>query len=260
MISVITPTYHTDPDVLARTWASLKAQTYTDWEWVIWDDSLDDKTWRQIYGFCADERYKIEAHRSHVHSGVIGEVKRRAFMVANGDILVELDHDDELTPDCLEMIQDAFDNNDIGFAYSDWCELFSDGSSGRYPAGWAFGFGSDYWSDEHGYWVMSAPPLNGATVRHIVSMPNHVRAWRADAYRDLGGHDATLPVADDYDLCVRTVLAFDSFHIPRMLYKQHIGPQTAQRQRNALIQTLVADLAAKYEPDIHRKFGANTPA
>jgi len=32
MISIITPTYNTDKSVLARTWASLKAQTYTDWE------------------------------------------------------------------------------------------------------------------------------------------------------------------------------------------------------------------------------------
>lgn len=259
MISVITPTYHTDPDVLARTWASLKTQTHGDWEWVIWDDSLDEQTWRQIYGFAADERYVIQAHRSHVHSGVIGEVKRRAFMVANGDILVELDHDDELTPDCLENIQLAFDNSDIGFAYSDWCELFDDGTSGRYPAGWAFGYGGDYWSDQHGCWVMSAPPLNGATVRHIVSMPNHVRAWRADVYRQLGGHDPSLPVADDYDLCVRTVLAYESLHIPKLLYKQHIGPQTAQRQRNALIQTLVAELAQKYEDRIQAKFGPAIP-
>jgi glycosyltransferase involved in cell wall biosynthesis len=260
VISVVTPVYNTPPEILARTWASLKAQTHTDWEWVIWDDSRDDSTWRHIYGLAADERYRIQAHRSHVHSGIIGEVKRRAFMVATGDILVELDHDDELTPDCLATIQDAFDNNDIGFAYSDWCELFADGTSGRYPTGWAFGYGSDYWSEEHGCWVMSAPPLNGATVRHIVSMPNHVRAWRADAYRHLGGHDPSLPVADDYDLCVRTVLAYESLHIPKMLYKQHIGSHTAQRQRNGLIQSLVAELAVKYESEIHSKFGEGTPA
>jgi O-antigen biosynthesis protein len=109
MISVVTTTFNTPDWVLARTWASLKAQTFSDWEWVIWDDSTTDDVWRQVYGFCSDERYRIKLHKSHVHSGSIGAVKRKAFMVAEGDILVELDHDDELTPDCLQKVQDTFD-------------------------------------------------------------------------------------------------------------------------------------------------------
>ena len=98
--------------------------------------------------------------------------------------------------------------------------------------------------------MMSAPPINATTIRHIVSAPNHVRAWRADVYRQIGGHDPTLPVADDYDLCVRTVLATQTHHIPKLLYKQHIGAHTAQRQRNADIQRLVAQIAADYDKDL----------
>ena len=246
MISVVTPTYHTDPDVLARTWASLKAQTYTDWEWIVYDDSRDDQTWRQLYGFASDERYRLMTYRGHVHSGSIGAVKRRAFMLAEGDILVELDHDDELLPDCLAELASAFADPDVGFAYSNWSEIFADGSSGRYPEGWAFGYGADYWSPEWNCWVMDAPEINDTTIRHIVSAPNHVRAWRADVYRSLGGHRTDLPVADDYDLCVRTFLDTKIVKIPKLLYRQHIGPQTAQRQRNAQIQTLVAELADHY--------------
>ena len=84
MISIITPTYNTPQDILARTWGSLRSQTFTDWEWVVWDDSTHNETWRQIYGFCSDERYRIQMHRSHVHSGSIGDVKRNGFMVAKG--------------------------------------------------------------------------------------------------------------------------------------------------------------------------------
>jgi len=251
MISIITPTYNTDPEVLARTWASLKAQTFTDWEWVVWDDSTNNETWRQLYGFCADERYRIQMHRSHVYSGSIGAVKRRGFMVAEGDILVELDHDDELTPDALTIISSAFsDNSDVGFVYSDWCEILPDGQSGRYPDGWAFGFGADYWSEEYGVWVMRAPELNRTTVGHIVSAPNHVRAWRADTYRNIGGHNQHLPVADDYELFVRTYLATQCLHIPKLLYKQHISPSTAQRQRNELIQVLVGQISETYSADL----------
>lgn len=66
MISVITCTYNTPHDVLARTWASLKAQTFTDWEWVIYDDSTNPTVFAQLYGFCADERYRVRVYRPHI--------------------------------------------------------------------------------------------------------------------------------------------------------------------------------------------------
>jgi glycosyltransferase involved in cell wall biosynthesis len=246
-ISICTPTYRTNPDVLSRTWASLKAQTYKDWEWIIWDDSDNgDGVWRQIYGLASDERFKISAHRSHIHSGNIGRLKRQLMMVADGEILLELDHDDELTPDCLELVAKKFDDPEVGFVYSDWCEILEDGLSGRYPNGWAFGYGSDYWSDEHGVWVMSAPKLNGVTMKHIVSAPNHVRCWRSSVYRELNGHNPKFPVADDFELCVRTFLTTKMEHIPRMLYRQHIGPTTTQRVKNHLIATLVKEIAEEY--------------
>jgi glycosyltransferase involved in cell wall biosynthesis len=252
LISVVTTTYNTPVSILARTWASLKKQTFDDWEWVIWDDSTTDAVWNQVYGFASDERYKVSIHRSHVHSGSIGAVKRKAFMVATGDILVELDHDDELIPDALAEIEAAFQDPVIGFVYSDWCEILPDGQSGKYPDGWAFGYGEHYWSDEYGVWVMKAPPLNLTTISHIVSAPNHVRAWRADVYRQIGGHNPDLPIADDYELVVRTALSTKVAYISRLLYKQHIGGHTAQRQRNDLIQELVAQIEEKYRDELIR--------
>lgn len=257
MISVITPLYRTPAPVLARTWASLRAQTHTDWEWVVLDDSPDgdDAAWRQVYGFCADDRYRIRLLRG-VHSGVIGAVKRAAFMAAEGSVLVELDHDDELTPDALTEISTAFHDPAVGFAYSDWAEINAAGESCRYPAGWAFGYGADRWDVAPGLWVMSAPPVNDVTIRHIVSAPNHVRAWRADVYRALGGHDPALDVADDYDLVVRTFLATRMTHIPRLLYRQHIGGHTAQRQRNERIQQLVTEISARHADAITARWAA----
>lgn len=245
--SIITPTFNTPESILARTWASLKAQTNDNWEWLIWDDSTNDSVWRQIYGFASDERYRINMHRLHVHSGFIGRLKRQLGMISNGDIIVELDHDDELTPNCLEELELAFADPEVGFVYSDWCEILPNGDSGVYPDGWAFGYGDKYWSDEYGVWVMKAPELNSTTLSHIVSAPNHVRAWRADVYRFLNGHNPHLPVADDYELILRTFLATKCLHIPQLLYKQYIGPSTAQRTRNDLIQTLVPQIFESFQ-------------
>ena len=254
-ISVITSTYNTDRDILARTWSSLKAQTFIDWEWVIWDDSTNDNVWNQVYGFASDERYQVYIYKAHVHSGNIGLNKRRGFMLASGDILVELDHDDELTPDALAEIYEAFRaNSEVGFVYSDWCEILPDGQSGIYPKGWAFGYGSEYWSDQYGVWVMSSPEINPTTMKHIVSAPNHVRAWSADVYRQLNGHNPAYEIADDYELMVRTFLVTEFYHIKKLLYKQYISPATAQRQKNNLIQKYVAEISARYSSDIDAKF------
>ena len=252
MISIITPTYETDPKVLARTWASLKNQTYTDWEWIIWDDSLTNNVWQQVYGFCSDERYVIKMYRSHVHSGIIGQVKQQAFMLGSGNILVELDHDDELTSDALEEINKAFTDGSVDFVYSNWCEINEHGESCRYPEGWAFGYGSEYYDKTYKLWVMRAPEINRTTLGHIVSAPNHVRAWRRISYHVLGGHDPSLRVADDYDLVVRTLTAdnYNYKHIDKLLYKQHINNNTAQRVHNAEIQQRVAEISAKYATKI----------
>lgn len=246
-IAVCTPLYNTPPDVLARTWASLKNQTHRDWTWWVWDDSTNNEAWRQLWGLCADERFRIVPMRGMSNIGVIGEVKRRLMMAADGDILVELDHDDELTPNALAEIDTAMQPG-VDFVYSDWCEINAAGEWCRYPDGWAFGYGDQYQVD--GRWVMRAPEINGTTMRHIVSAPNHVRAWDTHFYRSIGGHDAELPVADDYELCVRTFLNGTIRHIPKLLYKQHIGGHTAQRQRNQLIQQLVAEIEDRYHDAI----------
>jgi glycosyltransferase involved in cell wall biosynthesis len=244
-ISVITPTYNTPKEVLARTWASLKAQTFTDWEWVVWDDSTTHNVWDQLYGLASDERYRIVAHKSHTPSGSIGAVKRRAFMVAEGEYLVELDHDDELTPDALQEIATTMDEG-FHFCFSDWAEVFADGTSGRYPEGWGLGFGVDNWNEELGLWQLSIPTMNEESIKHIVGVPNHVRVWNSQFYQMIGGHDSALEVCDDYDLMIRSFLNGDFQHIPKLLYKQHIGAHTAQRKQNARIQSLVPEIYAKY--------------
>jgi glycosyltransferase involved in cell wall biosynthesis len=254
MISVITPLYNTPPNVLARTWHSLKGQTYTDWEWIVWDDSPNDLAWRQVYGFCADERYTIRMYRSHVPSGIIGEVKHQAFMLGRGDILVELDHDDSLTHDALEEISLAFEDN-VDFVYSNWAEINEEGQSCRYPEGWGFGYGGEYYDDTYKMWVMRAPAINRTTLGHIVSAPNHVRAWRKNFYHNIGGHDTTLRVADDYDLVVRTFLACNEYkHIDKLLYLQYIHAGTAQRVHNKEIQDRVGVLSHMYKKEIEDRY------
>jgi hypothetical protein len=53
---------------------------------------------------------------------------------------------------------------------------------------------------------------------------------------------------------VRTALVTEFAHIPKVLYKQHIGNHTAQRQNNARIQELVAQISAEYKEKLEEKY------
>ena len=255
MISVVTSTYNTTPQQLLRLWNSLKNQTYTEWEWVIYDDSPTEnmEVFRLIQGICADERYHISVTKPHVAAERgIGYAKRYAFGMAHSNILVEVDHDDELMPTCLEEIKLAFDDPEVGFVFSDWAEILPSGEHARYSSGWGLGYGTEYEID--GKWIMSMPVVNKHTLAHIVAVPNHVRAWRSDVYWEVGGHNPMLRICDDYDLILKTALQTKMHHIPKFLYKQHISGETAQREFNADIQELVPVIHACYAKEINIKY------
>ncbi|MGI9254950.1 MAG: glycosyltransferase, partial [Thermomicrobiales bacterium] len=75
LISVFTPTYLTG-DKIERPLRSLLAQTYANWEWVIYDDSPDDgETFARMSELAAAD-FRISAFRSDTACGNIGEVKR----------------------------------------------------------------------------------------------------------------------------------------------------------------------------------------
>jgi hypothetical protein len=147
---------------------------------------------------------------------------------------------------------------EAGFAYTDCAEVFEDGANASYADGWAFGFGSYRTESLLGrdYTVTNYPGLNAKTVRHIVGMPNHVRAWRRDAYVNIGGYAPEVHVADDYELCIRTFLRTRAVHIRRFGYIQYLSREGAntQRVRNGEIQRLVDAFARRYADEIHDRF------
>ena len=53
--SVFTPTYNTG-DKIYRTYDSLKKQTFINWEWVVVDDSVDEKTWDILQEISKNDR------------------------------------------------------------------------------------------------------------------------------------------------------------------------------------------------------------
>jgi len=257
LVSVFTPTYRSGLRFL-RPLLSLRSQTYRNWEWIVWDDSDDDGQTAALIAGLAQSDHRIELVRPARHSGMIGEVKAKACALSRGSILVELDHDDEFTPDALALVVEAARNHpEGGFFYSDFVEVDPNLNSLRYPDGWGFGLGSYRKERLNGREldVVNTPGISPKTIRHIVAAPNHLRAWRREVYLGIGGHNREIHVADDYEIMVRTFLATLMVHIPRLAYLQYAdGNGRAQRVRNKDIQRHVRYLQSRYDQAIHDRF------
>jgi glycosyltransferase involved in cell wall biosynthesis len=254
LVTVFTPAYRTG-DRIRRALQSLQQQTYTNWEWIVVDDSDDGgQTFAMLTGLAKTD-HRIQVFKAGEHSGIIGRVKHWACSLGSGQILVELDHDDELTDDALAFVVRGFQKfPGAGFLYTDCAEVAEDGANVTYRDGWAFGYGAytDVAYRGQVYKSGSGGNINAKTIRHIVSAPNHLRAWRKASYDALGGHNTHLHVADDYELLVRTFLGTRMIRVPQLGYIQHRS-HTAQNVRNGDIHRHVRAIRAHYDRRIHER-------
>jgi glycosyltransferase involved in cell wall biosynthesis len=257
LISYFTPVYNTKK-VLYRTYESLKNQTYNNWEWVIVNDSTDGGKTLKIAEDIAknDPRVKVYDFREK-SKGIIGEAKYRAANLCHGYILAELDHDDYLTSDCTELLYKASQQHpEIGFFYTDSAEINENYESLRYDPGFALGYGKyeNVESDGMKYDSCISPNINPKTIRHIVGVPNHVRAWRRDVYHQIGGHNRGLSVADDYELIIRTFLNTTMMRIPKLGYLQFMHSSNTTDLSRKDIQRRVRTIMYYYNDKIAERF------
>lgn len=258
LLSIFTPT-NGPATFLLRAFQSLRKQTYDNWEWVLMEDTSEmcSRT-REIIHQIAQSDHRVRGFTSTRATGRVGYLKKHLSKLCEGDLLVELDHDDELTKDALEhVVRASLQFPDCGMFYSNWTELVDGVDTQWYGQSFAFGFGR-YISqvvDGTKRLVAVSPELNGHTVRHIVSMPNHLRAWRTDFYNSIGGHNPNLPIADDYELSLRSFLETRLVHIHHCSYIQHFRSDYSNTQftRNTSIQSSVKAISDAYEIKIQRR-------
>lgn len=235
-VSIFTPTNNTTH--LRDCYDSIKDQPFFEWTIVL------NGAAREIdFG---DERVKFH-HAPKEMDGKIGGLKRLACEKSTGDILLELDHDDLLTPDAIEEVMRAFESSGCGFAYSNAAEFLQETRTAapRYGAdfGWTFrpfefqGMVLDE--------TISPPPLP-SNVSRIWHAPNHLRAWRKDVYERAGGHNPQMDVLDDQDLLCRTYICTDMHHINKCLYIYRVTGNNTYLVKNQKIQEGVYPIYHNY--------------
>lgn len=259
LFSIFTCVFNTPKDKFFRLYYSLARQTYNNWNWWILDDSSNGEFESYSYGI-NDER--IHIIRNISNHGSIGFNKHVIAMACDGDYLVEVDHDDELTPDCLEYLNKAFSTYpDSDFVYSDDIELMN-GKVISYGEHWACGEGCEREETVNGneLTISVTPQITPYSIRSIHMQPNHVRCWKADFYHKIGGHTQELSVLDDMDILVRTFLNGKMTKVNKVLYIQDEGDgergktsDTAQSKRFAEIQRTDQYLKWKYDMAVHKR-------
>ncbi|NUR45984.1 MAG: glycosyltransferase family 2 protein [Sphingomonas sp.] len=102
-ISIVTACYNSAP-FLGRIHGSLLKQTYRNFEWVCVDDVSKDDTIERLIALEPPGELGMQVYRLPQNTG--GPVALAVgTKVARGDIVIWLDHDDELFPDALENVR-----------------------------------------------------------------------------------------------------------------------------------------------------------
>ncbi len=248
MISIITPVHKVGTPYLEEAYRQLLKQTYQgEWEWVI---GLNNGG--SVPGYIErNEHVHVIALKDELEGGrnKIGRLKKALATVAAGEILVELDADDMLTVDALEEINEAFKDPFIHMVYSNDAE-FKDGSWESFAYSEYWGWRSrDFQFKSHDLKEMIAWSPSPQMMRRIEWSPNHVRAWRTSSYFVVGGHDETMPTADDHDLNCRFYLEYGASglkHIDKCLYLYRVHGENTCIVENNEVQALTLQNYYKY--------------
>jgi len=246
MLSIITPTHK--PDYLMRLYESLKIQTCKDFEWVVVPNNSADvsflpkEDWIRIVPYLEDSK-------------LIGAIKNYAFNQGLGEWLAEVDHDDEITPDCVEEILKAAKENVCDFIYSDGIDLMPGNTANVFNSNnnWAY---YPYTYKGIVYTINRTFLPTPQSVSRIWFAPNHIRVWNRDFYKRLGGHDKTLKALDDQDLMCRTYIEGKMYKIEKVLYVYyyHATNSFASQELNKWIQEYTWVLYEKYIEQMMRRW------
>lgn len=253
--SLITPTHN--PKYLGELYDSLVNQTYPHWDWIVY---LNGTITRDDIPERIRNDSRVLIHKEPEASGdVIGKIKNEAFMLATGDVLVEMDHDDMLREDCLEEMNLAYQDPEVGFVFSEDSKLQTNADFQPYSPyyGWSW-----YETEWHGHKmkVMKNFEPSSHSMTMIYWQPNHVRSWRREIYHSLGGHNKELDILDDQDIIARTYLVTKMKNIPKPIYIYRIdGDNSWLKKVNKIGQETIKMFhkygysLAERDADIHGK-------
>ena len=203
-ISIIIPTYN-EEEYLPKLLESIKSQDFTDYEIIVADAQSDDNT-RNIakeYGCVV------------VEGGLPGPGRNRGAEVAQGEILLFLDSDLELTENYLSNVIEEFESEDLGIAITQMTPL-SEKKRDKYL------------HDLANWFMIAVENIkpHGAGCYGIIS--------KKELHDEVGGFDENLSFGEDTDYIER-VAEISEF---KVLRNARIGVSTRRLEEEGLYTLL----------------------
>lgn len=208
LISVVVPTYNTPTHFLIEMIESVRNQTYRNWELCVADGSTIKEVIELLQSYESTEQ-RIKVKYLKENQG-ISENTNKALLLATGEYIALLDHDDLLTEDALYEIVEAINiNNKPDFLYTDEDNIDETGK---------FLFGPIFKPDY-------SPDLlkSYAYILHLMVFSKTLLATVGKFRKEFDG-------SQDYDMSIRlTQKANQIIHIPKILYhwRYHINSVSA---------------------------------
>ena len=207
LISVVMPTFNSNPDWLEQAICSVCNQLYPHWELCIADDASTDARVAALLGkySARDRRIKVAFRETNGH---IAECSNSALALATGDWIVLLDHDDVLAEDALYQVAKGIGQNpDVEMIYSDEDKVDEKGNT------FAAYFKPDWNLD----------------LFYSQNCFSHLGCYKKSLVEQAGGFRAGYEGSQDYDLalrCLAFVRSGQIRHIPAVLYHWRVHQES----------------------------------
>jgi glycosyltransferase involved in cell wall biosynthesis len=207
-ISIIVPVYNAQNTIL-ETIASVRAQTFTDFESIVVDDGSSDRTLELLQNI-QDSRIKLVTYEN----GGVSVARNRGISLATSEYLAFIDADDLWTPDKLELQLAALQQHpSAGVAYSWTCFM-----------------------ERHGKFFHADNPvyfegnIHAELLKTNFLLSGSNPLIRRDALASVGEFDPTLTHAEEWDLYLRLAAKYDFVVVPKtqILYRQTAGSASAK--------------------------------
>lgn len=229
LISVVMPTYNSDPVWLTAAVDSLRNQSYPRWELCIADDASTSLETKQTLATLTESDSRIRIHFRAVN-GHISATSNDALNLVTGPYMALLDHDDLLHPDALLHVANALQAHpSAGLVYTDEDKVTADGSTRYAPY-----FKTDWNRD--------------LFLSH--NLISHLGVYKTELVRQVGGFRKGFEGSQDHDLALRVIellTAEQIVHVPKVLYHWRSHEASTASSGNAKSYAIEAGVKAIQE-------------
>lgn len=208
---------------LRATLESALAQTFPDWELIVWDDGSTDDSARVVAEFSDPRiRYLLSPQETQ-----LGQARDAAIRHAQGEWLAFLDQDDVWLPRKLELQLKLANDPAVGLIYGRTLCFYRDGGQRDYD-------------QFHEFALLPAGDIVAELLGKGCFIAMSSALIRRSAVNKIGGIPAHIHITPDYFLYLAVCSQYSSRAVQQVVcrYRMHPGSMTSLYRRESLEETL----------------------